>query len=121
MVVTGSGVPSVAYVGNDVSLAHVVSFREAGGVAGEVSIIEDQFLVWTKLINRRAPTFALKEFQNATVCRGEDWSSGRRGNIDRVVNSTFRSRIVERIKQLFRPDPGHGNDQIYPADKIRWW
>lgn len=89
VIVPSSGVSGVANISNDVTLAHVVSFGEARSVAREVGVIEDQVLTWTKLIDRHSTTLALKEFHNPTIGCGKHRSSGRRCNINRIMNAAF--------------------------------
>lgn len=119
MVVARAGVSGVADVGNHLSLAHVFSLDDSGSVAREVSVVEDKFLVWTKLIDRGSAALALEEFQNATIGCGQHRSSTGRHNIDGIVQSPFRSCVAKRVEQLLRFDARNGNDQVYCSDEIR--
>ena len=60
MIVAGACIAGVADVRDHLALFHETAFGEAVGVTREVRIIENQVLVFTELIDRRAAAIAVK-------------------------------------------------------------
>src|SRR5258706_10639228 len=90
-----------------------MSFRQALGISIQVSVVKYESAVSAQLINGRAATLAVKEFHDGSVRGGDNRSSERRWNIDRVMNPAFGPRIRKCIAQLIGPDTGDRNNQIW--------
>jgi len=117
MVIAWSGVSGVADVSNHLALANFLSFEETRSVAREVSVVEDQFLVWTKLIDRGAASLALKEARDGAVLHGLHWGVARGKNVDRLVRAGTAAPILERAHQLLAFDSLYRNVEI-PSREI---
>ena len=114
MIIACSGVSGIANVGDRFTLFGEVSFRQPLGISIQVRVVKDESAVSAQLINGRAATIAVKEFDDGAVRRGDDGGSERRGNIDRVMNPAFCPRVRKCVVQLIGPDTGYRNNQL-------WW
>src|SRR6476620_8875485 len=115
--ISRSGVTGVAYVADDLALSSKLSSHKTVGVALQVGVIENELSVGTELVDCGAAPFTLKQFEDLAISGGDDSGSGRRRNIDGVVDSSFRARICERIQELGRFYSDHWNDQFQSANK----
>src|SRR4030095_1878734 len=98
MVVPTAGIASVAYVTNHLSLMHVHSSGQIVSITLKMSVIEDQFLVRTQLVDCCATTLALKQLNDLSIGGGEHRGSRGCWDIDRVVHTTFRPRVIKCIE-----------------------
>ena len=113
MIIPCSGVSGIADIGDSLTLPRKVPFRQTLGISIQVRIVKDESAVGAQLINGRAATIAVKEFNDGSVRRGDHGSSERRWNIDRVMDPAFCSRIGKCIAQLIGPNPGDRNNQSW--------
>ena len=120
VVIAGAGVSSVAYVGYGLALTNDGSFDEIAGVAREVRVVEDHLFVVAELIDRRTAAIALKQLQDLAVCGCKHGRLRWSRDVDRIVYTAFRSRVVKRVLQLIGTHSGYWNYQIHPADKTRF-
>ncbi len=114
MIIPCSGVSGIAHIGDSFALLSEVSFRQAVGISIQVRIVKYESAVSAQLINGRAATIAVKEFHDSTVRGGDNGSSERRWNIDRVMHPVFGTRFRKCIAQLIGPHTGDRNNQL-------WW
>lgn len=114
MVIPGSGVSGVADIGDSFTLPGEVSFRQTLGISIQVRVVKNESAVSAQLINGRAATIAVKEFQDGSIRGGDHGSSECRWNVDRVMNSAFGACIRKCIAQLIGPHASDRNDQL-------WW
>ena len=114
MIIPCSGVSGIANKGDRFTLFGEVSFRQPFGISIQVRVVKDESAVSAQLINGRAATIAAKEFNDGSVRRGDDGSSKRRGNVDRVMDPAFCARVRKCIAQLIGADTGYWNNQL-------WW
>src|SRR6266536_6476328 len=97
MIIPCPGVSGITDIGDSLTLPGEVSFRQALGIAIQVRVVKYESAVRTQLINGRAATIAVKEFSDGSVHRGDNGSSERRWNIDRVMNPAFCAGIGKCI------------------------
>ena len=114
MIIPCSGVSGIADIGEGLTLPGKVSFRQALGILIQVRIVKDESAVSAQLVNGRAATVAVKEFNDGSVRRSDNRSSKRRWNIDRIMNPAFCTRIRKRIAQLIGAHSGDRNNKM-------WW
>src|SRR5947207_684283 len=89
-----------------------MTFGQAFRISIEVRVVVDKLAISAQLINGYATAFALEEFYDGSVRRGNYGSSPGSRYINRVMNASFRARFREGISQLLRPHPGNRNDQF---------
>ena len=114
MIIPCSGISRIADIGDGFTLPDEVFLRQALRISIQVCVVKQVSAVSAQLINGRAATIAVKEFHNSTVRSGDNGSSERRWNIDRVVDAAFGTRIRKCISQLIGPHTGDRNNQL-------WW
>ena len=110
MIVSRAGVSTIANVRDRFALFREMAFGQTVRISIEVCVVVDKLTISAELINGCAAAFALKEFHDRTVRRGNYWSTPRSWYINRIVNMSFRSRFREGIPQLLRPHSGNRND-----------
>src|SRR2546430_4370089 len=69
MIIPCSGISGIADIGDRLALPDEVSFRQTFGISIQVGVVIDESAVSAQLINGRAATIAVKEFDNASVRR----------------------------------------------------
>src|SRR5260370_37238798 len=112
MVIAWTSITGVSHISNDIPLLYVVAFSNSLGVPLEVSVIENKLLIVAQLIDRRATSLAMEQFNDFAVGRCDDRSTGGSGDIDFIMHSTFRPCVSERIDQLTWFHAGYGNDKF---------
>src|SRR5258705_1120500 len=117
MKISQARITSVANISDHFPLFHELPGYKTIGVALQVGVIENELSVAAELINSCAAAFTGKEFYDLAIGRSQDWSSGRRGNIDGIMDSSLRARIRERVQQLIGLYSSHWNDQVESANK----
>ena len=114
MIIPCSGISGIADIGDRLALPGEVSFRQPFGISIQVRVVIDESAVSAQLINGRAATVAVKEFNDGSVRRSDNRSSKRRWNIDRIMDPAFCTRIRKRIAQLIGAHSGDRNNKM-------WW
>ena len=92
MVIAGACISCITNVANDIPLSYKLARKKSLRVALKMGVVKDQLLVSTQLVNSRAATLALEEFNNLAVNRGNDRSTTRGRNIYGVMHASFRTR-----------------------------
>lgn len=116
--ISRAGVAGVADERDRLALPNKLSHSQSFSITLEMSVIEHELFVGAELVNRRAAAFALEEFDDLAVGCGHDRGAGWSGNVDGVMNSSFRASVGKSVKQLIWSDAGDGDEQFQSADKI---
>jgi len=112
VIIPGSGVSGSADIGDGLTLPGDVAFRQTFGISIEVRVIKNKSTVSAQLIDSRAATIAVKQFNDGPVRGGNDRRSQWRWNIDRVMSAPFGTRVRECVAQLIGPHTRHRNNQL---------
>lgn len=112
MIVSRSGVPSVADVCDGLALLREVALGQSIGVPIEMSIVIDEPAVGAQLIDRCTAALAMEKFNDTTVCGRQHRRSLRRRNIDGVVDSAFRPGFGKSVAQLIGAHTCNRNNQF---------
>jgi len=91
MKIPGSGIPGISDKTYRGALSHGHADRYFLGSFLEVSVIEHELFIGRQLVNCDAAAIAVKELDDLAIGGRDDGRSGRCGNIDRVVYTSFRT------------------------------
>src|SRR5690349_17315567 len=111
MSVSKAGVAGVADEADRRPLFDLHPFSDAVGSSLQMCVVQNEFPIGCQLVDRDTTTLAVKEFEDLAIRRRDDRRSPWSHDVDRIVNSTFRSCRGESVDKLIGSDPGDRNDQ----------
>src|SRR6266705_1040958 len=93
VIIPCSGIAGITDISDCFTLLRQMTLSQAVSVSIEMRVIVDEFAINACLIDRSAATLALKELHNWPVRCRQYTCSLWRGNIDGIVDTTFRARF----------------------------
>lgn len=89
MKISRARITGVANVSDDFPLFQEFPDCETFGVTLQMGVIINELSVTAELINSCAAAFALKKFYDFAVGRSQNWSPGRSGNINGIMDPSL--------------------------------
>jgi hypothetical protein len=111
VIISGSGVPGVADVSDRLALVHKAAFVQTVGIAIQMTVVVNELLVTTHLVDCRTTGLALKQFENLAAGNRQHRRPFGRRDIDSIVYASITTRCRKCVDQLIRAHSRYGNDQ----------